>query len=185
MTVVNFTLRLPYTVGEKTLQPTAQEVGGSQGRSRRFEEEKNIPSPPGFEPRTVQSDPDRYTDCAILRPPPGGTLSKCRLITGAKSNAADRFVFPFHATAVHSVCPWPLASDTSDKYHDHSALPTVHGGLKAGYWNLSGVCKASCNCHYCGLPGITFRHAAAGSAVSHGHWDGRSDSRSKHPRIKQ
>jgi len=167
--------------------PAAHCTGGGwiPRQVQTFWRREKPPVPTGNRTPTVQPDPDRYTDCATLAPHPQGTLSKCPLITCAKSNAADSFVCSFHATAVHSVCPCPFTSDTSDKCHDHSALRTVHGDRKARYWYLAGVCKTSCYCHFCGLSGITFRHAAAGGAVSHGHWDERSDSWSKYPRIKQ
>jgi len=45
-------------------------LGGPQGLSGRVWREENIPHPPGFEPRTVQSLAGRYTDYDILDPQP-------------------------------------------------------------------------------------------------------------------
>jgi hypothetical protein len=46
----------------KTGYPLYRKVGGSQERSGRV---RNISSPPGFDPWTVQTVASRYTDCDI------------------------------------------------------------------------------------------------------------------------
>ena len=46
----------------KKQYPLYRRLGGPQGRSGRV---RKILSPPGFDPRTVQSVASRYTDCAI------------------------------------------------------------------------------------------------------------------------
>ena len=47
-----------------TRYPLYRSLGRSQGRSGRV---LKISPPPGFDPRTVQLAPSRYTDYAILR----------------------------------------------------------------------------------------------------------------------
>jgi len=49
----------------KTWDPLYRGLGGPQGWSGRV---LKISSPPGFDPRTVQSVASRYTDCAIPAP---------------------------------------------------------------------------------------------------------------------
>jgi len=46
----------------KTRYPLYRKLGGPQGRSGQV---RKISPPPGFDPRTVQSDASRYTDRAI------------------------------------------------------------------------------------------------------------------------
>ena len=51
-----------FTPGKETRYPLYRRLGGPQGRSGRV---RNISSPIGFDPRTVQPVASRYADCAI------------------------------------------------------------------------------------------------------------------------
>ena len=55
----------------KTRYPLYMKLGGPQGRSGRV---RNISSPLGFDPRTIQPVASRYTDWAIQARKPEGSL---------------------------------------------------------------------------------------------------------------
>ena len=52
-----------FTPGQKPRYPPNRKLGGPQGRSGRFKEEKNLLLLPAFVPRTFQ--PSHYTDFSI------------------------------------------------------------------------------------------------------------------------
>jgi hypothetical protein len=66
-----------FTPGKETRYPLYRRLGGPQGRSGRIQK---IPSPPGFDPRTVQPVASHYTDWAIPAHPTHPVLT--RYITG-------------------------------------------------------------------------------------------------------
>jgi hypothetical protein len=65
--VINTTLR-PLYPRERATVPIVQEAGWTSGPVCMDKEKRKYPAPPGFQPRTVQPVPSRYTEYTIPAP---------------------------------------------------------------------------------------------------------------------